>query len=60
MSDFLNQCFVCGKKIDPQKTERNKQLNLPVCNDCKGTDREKRVISDHLESMAEDFVCGCI
>lgn len=60
MTDFSNQCFVCGKEIDPEKTELNKQLNLPVCDKCKGTEREKKAIDDHLESMAEGFVCGCI
>lgn len=60
MTDFSNQCFVCGKEIDPEKTERNKQLNLPVCDDCRGTEREKKAVDDDLESMAEGFVCGCI
>jgi len=60
MSDFSNQCFVCGIEIDPLDSKKNKQLNLPVCNDCSETDREKSAIEDYLEGMAEGFVCGCI
>jgi len=60
MADFNTQCFVCGKEIDPQNTERNIQFNLPVCDDCKGTDREKEAIEQLLDGMAEGFVCGCI
>lgn len=60
MADFANRCFVCGKEVDPQIVERNKQFNLPVCADCKGTDTEKKAIEDLLEGMAEGFVCGCI
>lgn len=60
MEDFARQCFVCGKAVDPGKADKNLQFNLPVCNDCKGTDREKEAIAELLEGMAEGFVCGCI
>ena len=60
MTDFLSQCFVCEKVIDPQNTEKNIQFNLSVCDDCKGTDREKDAIDQLLEGMADGFVCGCI
>lgn len=60
MTDFANHCFVCGKEIDLQNTEKNIQFNLPVCSECKGTDREKEAIAQLLEGMAEGFVCGCI
>ena len=60
MSDFAKRCFVCGTEIDPEQTEKNKLLNLPVCTDCKGTDREKQAVEEHLDGMAEGFVCGCI
>lgn len=60
MTDFSSQCFVCGKIIDPQATERNIQFNLPVCDECKGTDREKAAVDELLDGMAEGFVCGCI
>lgn len=60
MTDFANRCFVCGIEVDPQIVEKNKQFNLPVCADCKGTDNEKKAIEDLLEGMAEGFVCGCI
>jgi hypothetical protein len=60
MTDFAKQCFVCGKAVDPEQTEKNKQFNLPVCSGCKGTDKEKEAIAQLLEGMAEGFVCGCI
>lgn len=60
MNDFAKRCFVCGKAIDPDRTEKHKLLNLPVCTDCKGTDREKQAVDEYLEGMAEGFVCGCI
>ncbi len=60
MTDFSNQCFVCGIETDPQISKKNKQLNLPVCDNCNGTDREKSAVEDYLEGMAEGFVCGCI
>lgn len=60
MDDFACHCFVCGKEVDPKTTEKNVQFNLPVCKECRGTDREKAVIGDLLEGMADGFVCGCI
>jgi len=60
MLDFAKHCFACGKEIDPQTTEKNIQFNLPVCADCKGTNREKTAIDELLDGMAEGFVCGCI
>jgi hypothetical protein len=60
MTDFSNQCFVCGAEIDPLISKKNKQFNLPVCEICVGTDQEKSAIEDYLEGMAEGFVCGCI
>lgn len=60
MNDFANQCFVCGKIVDPLLTPKNQQFNLPVCTECKGTDKEKEAIEQLLDGMAEGFVCGCI
>ena len=60
MTDFANHCFVCGQEVDAQLTPKNIQFNLPVCDNCKGTDREKEAIAQLLEGMAEGFVCRCI
>jgi ribosome-binding protein aMBF1 (putative translation factor) len=60
MPDFINQCFVCGKETDPVSAKKNMQFNLPVCDDCQGTDQEKAAITELLEGMADGFVCGCI
>jgi hypothetical protein len=60
MSDFSNQCFVCQKEIDTLTVMKNKQFNLPVCEECEGTNREQDAIAGLLEGMADGFVCGCI
>lgn len=60
MANFANHCFVCGKEVDPQTTSKNTQFNLPVCSECKDTDKEKQAIEQLLDGMAEGFVCGCI
>jgi len=60
MIDFLTRCFVCGIEIDPDATAKNKQLNLPVCVDCKDTEKEQNAIKELNEGMADGFVCGCI
>ena len=60
MTDFLTRCFVCGIEIDPETTGRNKQLNLPVCEDCRETEKEQNVIQELNEGLADGFVCGCI
>jgi len=60
MSDFSTRCFVCGKEIDPEHTAKNKQINLPVCDECISTEREQMAVDELNEGMAEGFVCGCI
>ena len=60
MADFINQCYVCGKIVDPLNAEKNIQFNLPVCDVCKGSNREAEAIDQLLEGMADGFVCGCI
>jgi hypothetical protein len=60
MEDFQNHCFVCGREIDPLRTEKNKMLNLPVCDQCQGSENEKKAIDELNEGMADGFVCGCI
>lgn len=60
MADFLNCCFVCGKETNPETTKKNQQLNLPVCDDCSGTDEEKKAVNELTEGIADGFVCGCI
>ena len=60
MTDFLHHCFVCGKPTDAQNEQKNKQINLPVCNECIGTAEEDKAVEDLTEGMADGFVCGCI
>ena len=42
MVDFSTHCFVCRKETDSQNAKINKQLNLPVCDECSGTEEEKK------------------
>jgi len=38
----------------------NTEVNLPVCNACSGTDKEKETVVEFLDSLADGLVCGCI
>jgi hypothetical protein len=60
MGSIKNTCFVCKKTVTPETSELNLVVNLPVCEDCKGSDMEKQVEKEVLESLADGFVCGCI
>ncbi len=57
---FNSKCFVCKTEINSKSTERNKEILLPVCNSCKGSENEKRMVENYLDSLADDLVCGCI
>lgn len=60
MTDFSSICFVCGISIDKNSCKINQEVNLPVCESCKGTENEKKAVEDSIEGLAEGFVCGCI
>lgn len=60
MDSFSDQCFVCENTIADQEYTRNKILNLPVCANCRDSEQEKQAVQDHLDSLADGFVCGCI
>lgn len=60
MEDFKNKCFVCKTEISKNNLEVNLEVNLPVCNSCKGTEKEKEITEEYLDSLADDLVCGCI
>ncbi len=57
--DFSTKCFVCDKKLE-KREYKNKVTNLPVCAQCKGTEKEKAKEKEVLDSLADGFVCGCI
>lgn len=60
MEDFSKRCFVCKKEIDKIISEVNTEVNLPVCNFCKGTEKEKETVKEYLSGLADGLVCGCI
>ncbi|MGQ8335382.1 hypothetical protein ACUNWD_02455 [Sunxiuqinia sp. A32] len=60
MEKINSTCFVCGKEVDPKTTSKNLMVNLPICKECKGSDKEKVKVDELLEGMADGFVCGCI
>lgn len=53
-------CFVCDEEISTRPVNYNKRLNLPVCEACRQTEAEKKAELIAIESLGEDFVCGCI
>ena len=54
------KCFVCSEPVDNVSYELNKEVNMPVCNNCKGTEKEKEIVEEMLDSLADGLVCGCI
>jgi hypothetical protein len=57
----LNQrCFVCQVEVTIENSVLNTEVNLPVCNTCRGTDKEKETVAEFLDSLADGLVCGCI
>lgn len=58
MEDHFKKCFVCGN--NSANLTIQKSVNLPVCNQCIGTEAEKKAVEELLEGLAEGFVCGCI
>jgi len=60
MGSINTTCFVCKKTVTPETSELNQVVNMPVCTECKGTDREKAEEKEVLDSLADGFVCGCI
>lgn len=60
MSDILKKCFVCQAEITKENSALNKEVNLPVCQNCAGTPPEKEKVLELLDSLADGLVCGCI
>jgi protein-arginine kinase activator protein McsA len=54
------KCFVCEQEINTQHISYNKKLNLPVCENCMKTEKEKEAEKKAIETLGEDFICGCI
>lgn len=57
--DFSIKCFVCEEPVD-KDCFKNKTINLPICEKCRGTENELKAVQELLEGMADGFVCGCI
>jgi hypothetical protein len=53
-------CFVCKEEFPKINMEINKVILLPVCPKCKDTENEAKCEREHLDSLAEGFICGCI
>lgn len=58
--NIKNSCFVCKKVVTPENSELNMVVNLRVCLECKGTEKEKETEEEYLDGLADDLVCGCI
>lgn len=58
---ILNKtCFVCNNIVTASNPEINPEVNLPVCEICKSTPKEKETVAELLDSLADGLVCGCI
>ncbi|QGY47129.1 hypothetical protein GM418_26735 [Maribellus comscasis] len=60
IKNIKNTCFVCRSAVTSENSEINKEVFLPVCNTCKGSDKEKKAVEEQLDSLADGLVCGCI
>jgi len=60
MEGFSKRCFVCQIDVSKDNYVLNTEVNLPVCDSCKGTKNEKDAVEELLDSLADDLVCGCI
>jgi len=56
----IKKCFVCHQEISLSELTFNKKVNLPVCKNCNGTKEEEDTVQEALDSLGDDFVCGCI
>jgi len=54
------RCFVCNELLKSEEIQFNKKVNLPVCKNCSGTKEEEDAVQEALDSLGDDFVCGCI
>ncbi len=60
MSKAKKQCFVCELEFSAELLRLNPEVNLHVCQNCNGSNKEKLKVKELLDSLAEGFVCGCI
>lgn len=56
----LKKCFVCGNAFELSEISINKQVNMPVCSTCQGSDQEKQKENEHLDCLGSGFTVGCI
>jgi len=60
MAGINTKCFVCGIEVSKENSELNIEVNLPVCEYCKGSNNEKKTVKEFLDSLADGLVCGCV
>jgi len=60
MEGLNHRCFVCQVDVTNENSELNTDVNLPVCNACCGTAKERETVVEFLDSLADGLVCGCI
>lgn len=60
MEGLNHRCFVCQADVTNENSVLNTEVNLPVCNTCKGTVKERETVVELLDSLADGLVCGCI
>ena len=60
MEGLNKRCFVCQIEVTRDNSTLNEDVNLPVCNECKGNQKEKETVAGFLDRLADGLVCGCI
>ena len=53
-------CFVFKNPIQGEKYELNPELSMPISKYCTGADCDKKMVEELQDSLADEFVCGCI
>jgi len=59
-SDYQKVCFVCETPLLKSKYSLNKNVMLPVCAACKGTEAELKKEAELIDSLGDGQICGCI
>lgn len=60
MKEGFKKCFVCHEEFGLADIQINYEVNLWVCKECRGSEKEKKSVQELLDSLADGFVCGCI
>jgi len=55
MEGLNHRCFVCQMDVTKENSELNTEVNLPVCNHCKGTKKKRKLLLNFLTALLMDW-----